>query len=60
MSIFDVAVRSGAAAQLLRKTVPVSFHGCACRFRIERAGSFGACEDAGGSYAATSRSVHEW
>lgn len=52
MSIFDAAVRSVTAAQLLRKAVPVSFHGCACRFRIKRAGSTGACEDAGGSYAA--------
>jgi hypothetical protein len=26
--------RSDTAAQLLRKTVPVSFHGCACVIRL--------------------------
>ena len=33
-SRFGVAVRSGIAAQLLRKATPVSFHGNACRFRL--------------------------
>ena len=43
--------RPGAAAQLMRKTTPVSFHGC-MQDPVERAGSAGAWEVVARSYAA--------
>jgi hypothetical protein len=51
MRMFVAGWRSGAAAQLMRKTTPASFHGC-MQDPVERAGSAGACEVVAGSYAA--------